>query len=62
MRFDDQDTYIREKVTQVASSFGVSSRFLWDVYIATMESNFEQDLYDIAKENEQYLKYQDPRS
>lgn len=44
------------KLEDVAASFGVDTEKLWKMYLQAMRSNFEQDLWDIAKENLEELK------
>lgn len=41
---------------QVAREYNIDKEKIWDTYLAVMRSNFEQDLYDIAKENEEELR------
>lgn len=41
---------------KVASYYNIDREKLWDMYLAIMRANFEQDLYDIARENEEELK------
>ena len=43
-------------VLKTARAFDVDEDKLWDMYQAVMKCNFEQDLWDIAKENEEFLK------
>ena len=40
----------------VAETYGLDKEKLWDMYLSYMRSNFAQDLYDIAKENEEELR------
>lgn len=41
---------------EVAEEYGVEREKLWDLYLEIMRSNYEQDLCEIARENEAYLK------
>lgn len=41
---------------KVASYYNIDREKLWDMYLAIMRANFEQDLHDIARENEEELK------
>ena len=41
---------------KVANEYDIDREKLWDMYLAIMRANFEQDLYDIAKENEEELR------
>lgn len=41
---------------QVAGTYDIEKEKIWDTYLAVMRSNFEQDLHDIAKENEEELR------
>lgn len=41
---------------QVANDYGIDKEKLWDLYLEIMRSNYFQDLADIARENEDYLK------
>lgn len=45
-----------EVLEHVSTEFGVDKDALWGMYLEVMRSNFEQDLWDIAKENEEELK------
>lgn len=50
----DKDTISLEimgTVEKVASQFSIDPHALWEMYQAVMESNLEQDLWDIANEN-----------
>ena len=46
----------REKIREVADKFDVDSDKLFELYLQVMTSNFEQDLWDIANENQDYFK------
>ena len=46
----------KNEITKVAEVYGVDEEKLWDLYQAIMVSNFNQDLHDIARENEEELK------
>lgn len=46
----------RTEITKVAEVYGVDEEKLWDLYQAIMARNFNQDLHDIARENEEELK------
>lgn len=41
---------------QVANDYGVDKEKLWELYLEIMRSNYFQDLADIARENEDYLR------
>lgn len=50
------DNEQRKIVEQVAKEYEVCPEDLWKMYSWIMESNFEQDLHDIARENLDELK------
>lgn len=56
MNFDELENYQRGVVESEAQAMGVDPYALWECYLETMESNFQQDIHDIAMENEEYLK------
>lgn len=43
-------------LTKVAEQFGVDTDKLFEIYLAVIKSNYEQDLWDIASENEEELR------
>lgn len=43
-------------LTKVAKQFNIENDKLFEMYLQIMKSNFEQDLWDIANENEEELK------
>lgn len=45
-----------DMLEQVANNHGVDKEKLWELYLEIMRSNYFQDLADIARENEDYLK------
>lgn len=45
-----------KKVREVADRYDVDSDKLFELYNQVMTSNFEQDLCDIANENEDYFE------
>lgn len=46
----------RQEVLNVANRYDVDSDKLWEVYLEVMKSNFFEDLCDIARENEDWIK------
>lgn len=52
----EPNDYERETLANIATQFSVKEDKLWEMYLGIMESNFEQDLWDIANENEEELK------
>ena len=45
-----------QEISKVAEQFGVEEDKLFGLYQAIMKSNFYQDLWDIANENEEELR------
>ena len=52
VQYDNECEDILEKV---AKQHGVDKEKLWQLYLNIMKSNYEQDLWDIANENEEEL-------
>jgi len=48
--------YDKQSLDTIAKQYNVSKKGLLEDYHTIMDSNFEQDLYDIANENEEYLR------
>lgn len=46
-------------ICQTAVIFGEDERKLEKTYLETMQSNFRQDVWDIAKENEEELRVEE---
>lgn len=53
IKFDEEHINI---IRSVADRCNVDSDKLYEMYQQVMRSNFEQDLWDIATENEEELK------
>lgn len=43
-------------LNRVAKQYGIEPEKLWEMYLQVMNSNYEQDLWDIASENLEELK------
>lgn len=43
-------------LNRVAKQHGIEPEKLWEMYLQVMNSNYEQDLWDIASENLEELK------
>lgn len=48
--------YHKEELANIAKQYGVDQDLLESMYIEVMQSNFYEDLCDIARENEEELK------
>lgn len=56
MEFYELDTYHKGVVETEAKAMGVDPLALWECYLETIDSNFEQDIHDVAKDNEEFFK------
>lgn len=50
------DDFAKGTLENVAEQFDVKADKLWKMYLAVAQSNFIQDLWDVAKENLEELK------
>lgn len=61
MDYEDLDGYRQIDLMEIAKRFNVDPRALWKCYLEVMESNFRQDLWDIANENAEELRKQEEK-
>lgn len=57
MRIVQYNKHHEEMLERVARDFNIDPDKLWLAYLNTMHANYEQDLWDIANENEEELKW-----
>lgn len=56
MRLVQYQNEEEETLKRIAKQFDIDPEKLWEIYLQVMNSNYEQDLWDIANENLEELK------
>lgn len=56
MRIVQYNKHCEDVLAEVANNYKVDKEKLWDCYLQIMQSNYFEDLCDIARENENELK------